>query len=324
MALDFTRSLEDLLGGSLTDTYIGGGADDRLIETSALQDMAPEDASVVGQDPDTGDDLKDVSDVVVTPEDMSNQSIAAVDDAATVERALITVRLTYEHADALALEAGNEEAKSGLFKKVGTFLAAAWKKLIETVTKWVGMLMNFVRKGGIAQKLKYISEHKNEIKKAGDALDKIMIPSPQTIKAIADGKVDSKGAKVAGKPATEYKNSVMTQSENVSLKTELGGALDLAKNTSAFNVFVTGGKDVIANAKKKLAEKDPGKGTGEENEKQKARLTERQDEYRNDERAALAEYNAYYFLLVRGFSWFITVVNALVRAGKVGEAQDKK
>lgn len=283
MARNYDRTLEELLDGPLTDV---------VDAPDAVADQAETD---VIADPESGVDEANPVDEV----GLADAQTEAVEGAATVERALQFARQTMEHANALALlmnqlgrEADGENQLKAFGAKAGAAIAKAWDKLVQFVQTWVGKAVNFFRAGGLEKKLGEISQG---IKASDEKVKALKVPNPADVEAIL--------AKFGGALGTDNGFTVLKgtlKGEQKSLSEVLAKALDVATKAS-FDKFRTGGAKLITDAKKKQA----------------AALKSVKGEDRKPGNEELADLNAGSLLLVRGFGWYVSIVNKLVQATKL-------
>lgn len=271
----------------------------------------------------------------VDESDMIDTIVETADENATVESAVLFISHSIEHYSVLAgIAARSQEASvevnhkfdigAGL-KKVWDAIVEAFRRLVENITKFFTKISNFVRSGGIKEKIAYVQKNIGAIdfKKidgnkqvvnpefvtevlaikgfkvptniTGQVADAIFGVDPSKIRAKVVGN-ESKTVRLAD--AVPKAKGVITDANLQFFQTTVGNILKDAKMAQ---------KQVLETAKANA---------GDAADKKKAAA--------GNARVILKKISDASYLSVRGFSWFITVTNYTYGAIKGTESKSGK
>lgn len=280
------------------------------------------------------DDVTNIPVEEVDEVDMTETIIDTADTGATVENAALFIQHSLEHMDALALIAGrsNEasvdvnhkvDITSGL-KKIWDAIVEAFRRLVESITKFFMKVSNFIRSGGIKEKIAYIGKNSGKIDfKKIDGNKQVIDPELISMClevnkfSVPTNFFETVGDLFGGIDPTKLRSAIVDKSKST---VRLADAVAKAKRVateSNLNTFQKSISETLKSAKdshKKVAAAAKTSAGGDAAKKKDAAAKSR---------VVLKKISDASFIGVRGFSWFITTVNYTYSAIKSSESKAK-
>lgn len=277
--------------------------------------------------------VNDVPDESVNETDMSENIIETVDEGATVENAVLFVQHSLEHMNVvMALGARSNEAddlskgakfKEGL-KKIWATILEAFRRLGESIQKFFIKVSNFIRSGGIREKIAYVNQNFSKIDfKKVDGTKKVVNPKVIVLcLGVRDFKVAANfltsDKVVDGSDPSELRAQVVNLTkEQVNIQEAVNAAKGIVTESN-LKLFQTQISKVLTEAKSSyntvMKEAKAAENSTDESKKNNA----------SKAREVLKKISDASFLGVRGFSWFISAVNYNYGAIKGSESKTEK
>ena len=272
----------------------------------------------------------------VDESDIQDATLSASDDLIAVESAAAFIRYSLEHvsvissivASSTSSEAFKVEHTSTMEKTMGNIwkaIVAAFKRLVDMISKFVTKVVNFARSGGVKEKIAYIGSKASAVdfkKIDGNkkVLDTAVIDDCLKLKGfkVPENFFEKIGDGIFGVDPTKIRADA---TESAKKQVRIADAFSKAKGvaTSANLEFFTKGleanlKDARA-AQKKVETAEKSKAEGDKEKTKKAAEASR---------VVLKKISDASFIGVRGFSWFLTIVNYTYGAIKASEGKSDK
>lgn len=277
------------------------------------------------------DDVENVPVEEVDEADMTETIIETADNGATVENAALFIQHSLEHLDAMSFIASRSheasvevnhkiDLTSGL-KKIWAAIVEAFRRLVESITNFFTKVSNFIRSGGIKEKIAYIGRNSGKIDfKKIDGNKQVINPELITMcLKVNEFKVPNgfieKVINIVGVDPTKLRAEVVEKSKSTVRLAEATGKVKSIATEANLTTFQKSISETLKAAKEShkavsAAAKENADGDAD---KKKAAAA--------NSRVVLKKISDASFLGVRGFSWFITAVNYTYSAIKSSESK---
>ena len=277
------------------------------------------------------DDVENVPVEEVDEADMTETIIETADTGATVENAALFIQHSLEHLDAMAFIASRSheasvevnhkvDLTSGL-KKIWAAIVEAFRRLVESITNFFTKVSNFIRSGGIKEKIAYIGKNSGKIDfKKIDGNKQVINPELITMcLEVKEFKVPNsfigKALSFVGVDPTKLRAEVVEKSKSTVRLAEAIGKVKTIATEANLTIFQKSISETLKAAKeshKTVSAAAKEKADGDADKKKAAAA---------NSRVVLKKISDASFLGVRGFSWFITAVNYTYGAIKSSESK---